>query len=321
MKINPAKFNEISPSYGSIKQDNKPAGSSCENPVTADSGQILSSYAKAIQNIKNSADIDFEEMKEKAKELIREYFSLIDSEIIHRYSPDYRNKILRFQIGPEIEGFHGLYDSNKFASCYYDDDGEIKCSLLKNKKTKEVDFIDFTSGKHIYYDTNDFNSLFFYKYHPDYIHIKLRENRNIYGGDFKEESDNAIKTLTEMFDNEAKILRNNEDTVLYRAIESYLTEDDIARLSTKGAVFTEKSFCSTTTNLSVAQRFNNNKNPILQIEFPKGSKYIDVEKIFNIDRQHWKEDEFLLDRDSMFLVTGFDEENNIIKVKYIGTKE
>jgi hypothetical protein len=42
-----------------------------------------------------------------------------------------------------------------------------------------------------------------------------------------------------------------------------------------------------------------------------------MDKIFNIDRQHWNEGEFLLNKGAKFQVTGFDRENNIIKVRYL----
>ena len=48
------------------------------------------------------------------------------------------------------------------------------------------------------------------------------------------------------------------------------------------------------------------------------TKYMDIERLFNIDIEHWREKELLLNRNSSFLVTGFDTENNIIEVDYIG---
>ena len=44
---------------------------------------------------------------------------------------------------------------------------------------------------------------------------------------------------------------------------------------------------------------------------------MDVDRLFNIDRLHWSEQELLLDKNSSFVVTGFDTENNIIEVDYI----
>ena len=39
---------------------------------------------------------------------------------------------------------------------------------------------------------------------------------------------------------------------------------------------------------------------------------------YYIDLRHWKEDEFLLNKGSRFLVTGLDKENGFINVKYLG---
>lgn len=41
---------------------------------------------------------------------------------------------------------------------------------------------------------------------------------------------------------------------------------------------------------------------------------------YYIDLHHWKEDEFLLNKGSRFLVTGLDKENGFINVKYLGDK-
>lgn len=41
---------------------------------------------------------------------------------------------------------------------------------------------------------------------------------------------------------------------------------------------------------------------------------------YYIDLHHWREDEFLLNKGSRFLVTGLDKENGFINVKYLGDK-
>ena len=89
-----------------------------------------------------------------------------------------------------------------------------------------------------------------------------------------------------------------------------------AALNAEGKTFESKSFVSTTTNINTAKRFAHGK-PILEIELPAGTKYIDLDSLFNIDREHWREQEFLLPRNSRFVVTGFDDFLDIIKVKYI----
>ena len=120
-----------------------------------------------------------------------------------------------------------------------------------------------------------------------------------------------------MFNDESKVFRTTETKTLYRALQNRLTNEQMEALSTIGGIYTDPSFASTTEDLDVAKRFSCG-NPILKINVPKGTKYMDVERLFNIDYKHWKEKELLLDRDSSFLVTGYDSENNIVEVDYIG---
>ena len=167
-----------------------------------------------------------------------------------------------------------------------------------------------------HYTKEEQDALHYYKYHPYEIHRILRENRHIFSGSLKDEVQQVIKTLENIFNNENKIFRTSETKILYRALQDTLSPDEINSLCTIGGVYKDKSFVATTTSLEVAQAFSC-ANPILEITLPKNSKYIDVDGLFNIDRRHWKENELLLNKNSKFLITGFDTENNIIKCNYL----
>ena len=119
------------------------------------------------------------------------------------------------------------------------------------------------------------------------------------------------------FNSENKAGRIEKPTVVYRALQDNLTDSEKAILSTVGAVYRDNSFVSTTQNIDTAKRFNTSGNPIMEIILPEGSKYLDLDRLFNIDRQRWREQEFLLKRGSEFIITGYDRENNIIKASYL----
>ena len=76
------------------------------------------------------------------------------------------------------------------------------------------------------------------------------------------------------------------------------------------------SYSSTSQKYEKARRFQR-YSPILEIEIPKGFRYIDLDKLFNIDRERWREQEMLLPRGCEFEVTGYDEIKNVVKVKLI----
>jgi len=269
-------------------------------------------YSKAAINIKNKN----EELINNIKNILEKNYILEPGEHIHRTTHSTSENAMRLHIGDEISGFKGLYNDNKRVCTYFSKDGKSDKIFIQNKLTGDVDILDCATSTLTTYSKSDVEALKYYKYHPDAIHSKLRHNKNMYSGSWKIEMESVIEKLTRLFSNKTKVFKTSENTTLYRALQSDLTETEIQKLSKVGEIFTEKSFCSTTTDLQVAKRFSSG-HPILEIDVPKGSEYIDVEKIFNIDRQHWREAEFLLNKDSKFLVTGFDKEKNIIKVKYL----
>ena len=57
------------------------------------------------------------------------------------------------------------------------------------------------------------------------------------------------------------------------------------------------------------------------IDFPKGARYIDADSPFNVSEINWKEKEYLLNRDSQFLITKIDEKNHLIQATYLLTDE
>ncbi len=221
------------------------------------------------------------------------------------------------KLGKPIEGWKDLYDYDTSVSCYFDEKGNVKQAFKYNSKTKEI-FVYDNNGKQTHYFTKeDREALHYYKYHPDSIHSRLRDNRDYWSGDFLDETIEMANRLAELFENDTKIFKTNEDITVYRALQKNLTEEQITALSTIGGIYTDPSFCSTTEDLNTAKSFSC-ENPILKISLPKGSKYMDVERLFNIDRIHWSEKELLLNKNSHFVVTGHDTENNIVEVSYLG---
>ncbi len=242
-------------------------------------------------------------------------------EIINEIVKDRGMKVGRYfndnhiSIGKPIEGFSNLYSDDMRAKCIRTPDGFIDEIYLIDNLKKDV-FVykpDGTLKKH--FTSIDMKSLFEYKYHPENIHRYLRQDK-VYNEQTEKELKKQIDIIDSIFNDYKKVWKTDKNITLYRALQDKLTPSQVEALSTIGKVFKDSSFVSTTKELGIAKRFSR-YNPILEIEVPKGSKYIDLDMLFNIDRKHWNEQEFLLPRNSMFMVTGFDEKSNIIKVKLI----
>lgn len=229
---------------------------------------------------------------------------------VRRYAND-----KHISIGKPFEGFKNLYTDEMRAKCVRKENGDINEIFILDKSTKAVCIYDNKGNLKKCFDKDDMKALFEYKYHPEAIHNLLRNNL-FRGIDSQETLQHYIKQIDNIFADKEKIWITKQPIVLYRAIEDNLSIEQYCALNTKGKTFESKSFVSTTTNINTAKRFAHGK-PILEIELPAGTKYIDLDSLFNIDREHWREQEFLLPRNSRFVVTGFDGFLNIIKVKYI----
>lgn len=289
----------------------KPNVSETSSDVIYDSSDAKSSYVKAGINIQRNNSII------NTNRILKDIIS--PDETIHREHLSKSGNIIRLKIGKEIKGFKGIYSDDKSVCCYLNNDGEPEDIYIKNNKTDEISVHNVKTGEVKQYTNNDIQALSYYKNHPQWLHPKLRFNQNKCSGMFLEELEKVISTLDDIFLDENKVEKNKENKILYRALQSNLSEEDMEQLQTIGGIFTEKSFCSTATDLSVAKRFVHH-NPILEIEFPKDAKYVDIEKLSNIDTEHFRESELLLDRNSHFIVTGFKPDENIIQVKYLGSR-
>jgi len=279
----------------------------CDDVADKSINQARANYAIATINIKS------ENVLSKLKSFLTEIVA--PNEYLHNERIDKKN-IIRINAGKEIKGFNNLYQTDKSICCYLDNDNELESIYILNHQNDNIDVYNIKNKKEAHFNKNEIKALTYYKNHPQWIHSKLRFDKNQCSGSFLNELEQVLQTLDNIFQDKEKLNTNKETKILYRALQSNISSDDIEQLQTIGGLFTEKSYCSTTTDLSVAKRFKHN-NPILEIEFPKDAKYIDIEKLTNIDREHYRESEYLLDKNSQFLVTGFNPEENIIKVKYI----
>ena len=220
------------------------------------------------------------------------------------------------QIGRPVEGFTNLCYDDMRAKCLRDSNGFLSSIFILNNQTGDVKVYDDEGNLKKYFSPEDMKALKEYKYSVQELHNFLRHDR-VKGFNTSQMLEGLVQSLDNIFENENKFWRTQDDIVLYRALQPDLSEADKDILTTKGGIYSDKSFISTTTDYNVACRFRTNNNPILKIEVPKGTKYIDMDSLFNIDRRHWNEKEYLLKRDSCFQVTGFDVLNNVINVKYI----
>ena len=276
------------------------------------------SYGKSIVNISFGKNAFLEKAEEYVPKIIE------PNEHVDRFwmknqslDPQKNEYVLRVSAGKLIPGFNNLYDYDTRIACYFDKDGNIDKAFKLKQKANEAYVYDKNGDLTHHYSKEDMEALHFYKYHPDSIHQKLRYSRNMWSGNFMEEALEMMKRIENMFQDESKVFRTDEDKTLYRALQKFLSQEQKDALSTIGEIYIDDSFCSTSESLDVAKRFSCG-NPILKINVPKGSKFIDVERLFNIDRPHWREEELLFDKNSKFLVTGYDSKNNIIEVDYLG---
>ena len=125
-----------------------------------------------------------------------------------------------------------------------------------------------------------------------------------------------IEIFDNMFNSPSKHDSLKKPKVVYRALQSQLSNEQNAAIIKSSGIFDEQSFISTSPNLDVAKRFWH-KNPIMEITLPEKTPYLKLDELFNIDGQHWREEEFLLPRNSRFLITGRDWEKNIIKAQFL----
>ena len=298
-------LNDVESSSKSIVNDSAKEAESVK-PSGTDS---IKSYVVADIRIKNKVKYTEEDISEILKNKFLSEYEQIDELMVMK-----QGNIVRMRAGKEIPGFKGLCSDDKRICCYLDENGGLNKIYVKNNKTNEIESFNALTGRVIYYSSEDVKALQYYKSHPDAIHSKLRYGRDIYSGSFKEEMNETINQLRNIFNEESKLETTEKNMTLYRAVPSGFIPEDTQKAGKIGEVFTEKSFCSTTTSLEDAKRFAHGKNPIMEIEVPAGTKYADMDALFNIDREHWREHEYLLDESSSFIIKGFDKENNIIKV-------
>lgn len=295
------------------KQDNKPAQSPVEKSSLKDSSKASSAYAQSIIYKDKILDGTREENLQKILDSI-----LKDTNyIIYRSHGSFgTNEPYRAKAGDEIPNWKNLYNERLNLACYKDKDNQVESVYVLNCDDKSVQVYDCQGNMTQNYSPEEMKALYEYKNHPEGIHNLLRLNRHR-SIDSVETLKGYIQNMDNCFNSSDKVFRTTEPTTVYRALQSNLTDEEKATLSTTGAIFKDRSFVSTTKSFDKARGFNQKGNPILEITLPENSRYLDMDRLFNIDRQHWREHEFLLNRNSEFLITGYDPERNVIKATYI----
>lgn len=302
----------------------------CETPQNSSSELACTSLKPACQQVNRSYDVDSSSchdtygramvaMQGAKKPKTKEEVAALVNKIIENTGMQIGRHIndKHIHIGRPVEGFKNLCYDDMRAKCLRDNDGFVDSIYLLDNKTGDVKIYDAEANLKKHFTQSDMKALKEYKYTVDELHNYLRHGK-IRGISTQETLKDIVTTLDNLFNDESKVFRTEKDMVLYRALQPDLSERQKDVLTTLGGIYSDNSFVSTSTELNVAERFRSVDNPILKIEVPKGTKYLDMDALFNIDRQHWNEKEYLLNRNSRFEVTGFDVLNNIIKVKYLG---
>ena len=295
------------------KQDNKPVQSSAEISSVKDSSKASSAYAQAIickdKNIYGTRE-------ENLQQVVDSILEGTDYKV-YRFFESYKaGEPCRAKAGDEIPNWKNLYNERLNIAFYKDKDNQVTSVYVLNCDDKSIQVYDKNGNMTQSYSPEEMKALHEYKYYPEGIHnlLRLNKHRSV---DSIETLQGYIQNIDNCFNSPDKTFRTTEPTVVYRAMQSNLTDQEKEILRTKGAVFKDKSFVSTSKNLDTAKRFNTKGNPILKITLPENSRYLDTDKLFNIDMTHWREQELLLNRDSEFVITGYDPEENIIEATYI----
>lgn len=213
------------------------------------------------------------------------------------------------RIGEPMEHWNNLFDIVAYAACYYDENNKLKRIFIQEKKSLATGIYNAFGNLEKSYTPEEMNALKYYKYHPASVHKLLRYGRNLYSGSWAAETQDCIKKLDMIF--KTKTLNSEQEMLLYRGLDRNFDELDI-----KDGIYTDKSFISTTTDVNAAKRFANG-HPVMEIIFPEKSEYIDMDGLFNVDHKHWRENEYLLNRNGKFLIKGYDKETNLIRAEYI----
>ena len=295
------------------KQDNKPAQSSAEISSVKDSSKASSAYAQAII----CKDKIFSKIGEENLQQILDSILEGTDYKVYRFFESYKaGEPCRAKAGDEIPNWKNLYNERLNIACYRDKENHVESVYVLNCDDKSVQVYDKNGHMTQSYSPEEMKALHEYKYYPEGVHnlLRLNKHRSV---DSIETLQGYIQNIDNCFNNPDKVLKTTEPTTVYRALQTNLTDEEKEILSTTGAVFKDKSFVSTSKNLDTAKRFNTKGNPILKITLPENSRYLDTDKLFNIDMTHWREQELLLNRDSEFVITGYDPEENIIEATYI----
>ena len=297
-----------SPKTQTACQSLKPDCTERDSTFEANASCCSEAYGRAMVSMQGSKK---PQKQEELAEIITEIICGSDMQIARIVNDSH------IRIGRPVEGFKELFYDDMRAKCIRDENGFISSIYTLDMQTGEVNVYDSNANLKKRYTPQEMKALKEYKYTVDELHNFLRHGK-IKGFNTQESFTNLINTLDSLYRNDQKHMQTTENLVLYRALQTDLSDKEKDTLTTIGGVYTDKSYVSTTTDINVAQRFQSPENPILKIDIPKGTKYLDMDALFNIDRRHWDEKEYLLNRNSRFEVTGFDVLNNIINVKYIG---
>lgn len=169
-------------------------------------------------------------------------------------------------------------------------------------------------------------------YAQDYVsdpHIGYSLNKSLRS--FKPISSSEYKTMKDLdslfFAQSSKV---EQPTKVYRGINfTTLNKDDVLFNEFKDLLegktyfktYTDRGFASTTTEFEVAKRFAGRNGVVLEINLPAGADYLDIEKVFKNsnckDDFALNEHEYLLPRNSKFLLTSPVNRNGVAKVEYL----
>lgn len=144
----------------------------------------------------------------------------------------------------------------------------------------------------------------------DYKKINTKLRKGV-GPDWVDEVVNDIDIAM----NQSRLI---EDTILYRGggkrvlgVRKLTTENLKKRI---GMQFTDKSYVSSTVSQNVAAEFSRGKKVIFKIEAPAGTRAVPI----NGFSEFSKENEILLDKDTVFEVVGVKEiKNKALRAKFI----
>lgn len=269
---------------GKTKKDSIPKTLSSEKPITSslDSISIIGQAQVLLQTPKQKEKLLLEKIKQ-------------DENIAHLFLQKDKNQVTYMFCNND-----DLNETLAYVNFFYDNNDEIDEIYVFDIRTENLTRYDNEGNYQTQYTPQDLKGVSGYKYNSYYFHSRLRDKRQY-------ENNELLDNLNNIFADKSKLHKAKKDMIMYRT--HHLTPKEMGKI---GDIYQDSSFLSTSTNEIVSKSFYYDKNKaFLIIKVPKDSSFLDVDKIFNIKNRRSREEEFLFDKGTKFLIEDINNTNEV----------